>query len=334
MLTKRENLLETIHGGNPEHFVDNFEFMSLFFDPIGVDLFAIEEIIPDKPFLNAWGVWQVLGTGEPGVMPLCDEEHKLIKDICEWQTYLKEPRLIYSDEEWEQCVAVVNSIDRNEFFAAPFLGNGIFEKLHYFMGMEDAMCNFYEEPEAMADLIDFLAEFEVKQAEEIVKHVHPDAIFHHDDWGSQRNSFLSPDMFDEFIVPAYKKIYGFWKENGVEIIVHHSDVYGANLVPAMLDIYIDIWQGAVRENDIPALIREYGDKIAIMGGLNNGIYDKPDTTAEQIEAGFRELLDACPNQGKHFLIPGLTQGEPKSTFPHVYPLATEVLYKLSEEYFA
>ena len=45
--------------------------------------------------------------------------------------------------------------------------------------------------------------------------------------GEARNPlFLSPEMFREFFVPAYKKIYGFWKENGVELIVHHSDSYG------------------------------------------------------------------------------------------------------------
>ncbi|MGI6220288.1 MAG: uroporphyrinogen decarboxylase family protein [Coriobacteriales bacterium] len=334
MLTKRENFLETIHGGSPEHFVDNFEYLTLFFDPISLGVLNRGNVQPDVPFQNAWGVWELLGTDEPGVMPLCDDEHKLIKDVCEWQSYLNEPRLIYSDEEWAPCIEQVNAIDRNETFAAPFLANGIFEKLHYFMGMEDAMCNFYEEPEAMVDLIEYISDFEVKQAEEIVRHVHPDAIFHHDDWGSQRNSFLSPEMFDEFIKPAYDKIYGFWKENGVEVLVHHSDSYAANLVPSMIDMGIDVWQGAIRENDLPALVGQYGGQISFMGGLNNGIYDKPETTADELEAGFRELLDACPNQGRHFLIPGLTMGEPGSVFKHVYPLATEVIYKLSAEYFA
>ncbi|MDR2418702.1 MAG: hypothetical protein LBD79_06580 [Treponema sp.] len=36
MLTKRQNFLETIHGGKPDRFVKSFEFLNLFFatDPI------------------------------------------------------------------------------------------------------------------------------------------------------------------------------------------------------------------------------------------------------------------------------------------------------------
>ena len=37
----------------------------------------------------------------------------------------------------------VQSIDREKYFVAP----GIFEKMHYLMGMEECMINFYDEPE-------------------------------------------------------------------------------------------------------------------------------------------------------------------------------------------
>ena len=35
MLTKRDNFLETIHGGNPDRFVNQYEFFTMLFgDPI------------------------------------------------------------------------------------------------------------------------------------------------------------------------------------------------------------------------------------------------------------------------------------------------------------
>ena len=52
-------------------------------------------------------------------------------------------------------------------------------------------------------------------------------------------------MFEEFLLPAYKDIYGCYKENGVELIVHHSDSYAATLVPYMIEMGIDIWQGVM-----------------------------------------------------------------------------------------
>ena len=65
---------------------------------------------------------------------------------------------------------------------------------------------------------------------------------------------MSPDMFREFFLAPYKKIYKFWKDNGVELIVHHSDSFGATLVPDMIDMGIDIWQGVMTSNNAPELI--------------------------------------------------------------------------------
>ena len=62
-----------------------------------------------------------------------------------------------------------------------------------------------------------------------------DVILHHDDWGSQRSTFISPEMFDEFIKPSVSKIYGFYKSEGVELIIHHSDSFAATLVPSMIE---------------------------------------------------------------------------------------------------
>ena len=333
MLTKRENFMEVHTGGHPDRYVDNYEYFTQVLDPIMAGAFggALE---PDVPAQNGWGVWCLQATGEPGPMPLTDDEHKAITDVTEWRDQITVPPIVYPEEAWEPCVQQANSIDRNETFVAPMIVTGIFEKLHYMMGMEDTMCNFYEEPEAMHDLIDFLTDWELQQAEEIVRHYHPDAVFHHDDWGTQRNSFLSPDMFEEFLVPAYEKIYGYWKDNGVEIIIHHSDSYCANLLQFFPRMHIDVFQGAIDTNNIPKLIEDYGGQVTIMGGLNNGIYDKPDMTYEQIEAGYRNLFDSCPNQGKLYLVPGLTMGGPESVYPEVYGMCSKACANLSKEYFA
>jgi uroporphyrinogen-III decarboxylase len=98
-----------------------------------------------------------------------------------------------------------------------------------------------------------LTEWELSYAEEIVKYIKPDAIFHHDDWGSQLSSFVSPEMFEEFILPAYKQVYGYFKKNGVECIIHHSDSYGMNLVDFMVEMGMDVWQGVMSTNTFPLL---------------------------------------------------------------------------------
>ena len=330
MLSVKENLLETIHGGKPDRFVNQYEYMELIIDPI-VMAFG-DDVDKGKERINEWGVKIRFPDGTPGPFPACEGDDKLIKDITEWKSVLSKARMpeSFPDEEWVPAVEQAASVDRNEKFVATFFYPGMFEKLHYFMGMEDAMMGFYEEPEAMHDLIDWLTDWEIRCAAESIRHYHPDALFHHDDWGSQRSSFLSPDMFKEFSLPAYKKIYGFWKENGVELIVHHSDSYAANLVPFMVEAGIDIWQGAVSENNIPAVLKEYGGKIAVHGGLDNGKYDKQDWNKKEMKDGLEELIQAT--DGKYF-IPGFTIGGPMTTFEGAYEAASDAIDELSRQYF-
>ena len=57
----------------------------------------------------------------------------------------------------------------------------------------------------MHDLIKYLTEWELELAEGICSNLHPDALFHHDDWGGLDSTFMSPAMFDEFLLEPYKE---------------------------------------------------------------------------------------------------------------------------------
>ncbi len=238
--------------------------------------------------------------------------------------------MAYPQAMWDFFAGLTPPPDRNERFTACIVFTGIFEKLHYMMSIDTALLNLVVEPEAMHELIDFLTDWEIECAKVQIDHIHPDALFHHDDFGSQTKSFMSPEMFEEFFVPAYKKIYGFWKENGVQLIVHHSDSYAANLVPGMIEMGVDIFQGAVSENNIPELLKKYGGQLSIHGGLDNGKFDTADWSAEKIRAALVDLIESC---GTKYLIPGFTQGGIGSIYPGAYEAASAAIDELSKIYF-
>lgn len=145
---------------------------------------------------------------------------------------------------------------------------------------------------------------------------------------SRKFSFISPDMFDEFILPAYEKIYGYWKANGVQLIIHHSDSYGANLVPSMIRMGIDIWQGCMYGNNIPELVKKYGGKISFQGGIDNGKVDKTDWKKEEVEAEVRKVIREVGS--KNYFIPATVMGEPGSVFPGVYDYISDVICAVNE----
>ncbi len=137
-------------------------------------------------------------------------------------------------------------------------------------------------------------------------------------------------MFEEFFLPAYKKVYGYYKEHGVELIIHHSDSYAATLVPYMIEMGIDIWQGVMNSNNIPELIKKYGGQITFMGGVDSAAVDYEGWTKEVVH---KEVERACRECGKHYFIPNASQGLPMSTFPGVYEALSEEIDNMSKVMF-
>lgn len=325
MLTKRQNLLETIKGGSPDRFVNQYEFLNI----------IVEAPLRKRPergsaVTNEWGVTLSWPEEQLGPFPLHDEDHLAIKDITKWRDDIKIPSLEFSDQQWAPAIEHASAVDRDDKFVTAFFASGTFEMTHYLLGMENAMMNLYEEPEHMHDLIACLTDYEIRYAKQVIERLKPDALFHHDDWGSQVSSFLSPQMFREFYLEPYKKAYGYWKDNGVELIIHHSDSYAANLVPSMIEMGIDIWQGVMTTNNTSELIKKYGGQISFMGDLDSGPLDHPDWDADVIA---EHVKKSCATCGKHYFIPCLTQGLNVSSFPGVYDAAGKAIDQMSKEMF-
>lgn len=116
MLTKRQNLLETIRGGNPDRYVNQYEFLQFVLDNPYTRSYPQTEY-GKPPVKNAWGVTNVWPEGTPGSFPVHDEEHIVCKDITHWRDYVHAPSLDFPEEAWEPFRKQMDAIDRNEYFA-------------------------------------------------------------------------------------------------------------------------------------------------------------------------------------------------------------------------
>jgi len=333
MLSRRENFIETIKGGKPDRFVKQFEFMSP--DALFADPFNATNPMPffpgDDDAVDLWGVTWSFPAYVPGAFPVQDEAHLVLKDITQWESYVKAPSLEFPDEVWEEARKAYDSVDRKEFFAGPMMSPGVFERLHTLIKIEDVLLAFYMEPEVVHELIDYCVEWECAYVKQMAENLHPDIVFHHDDWGSKLSTFVSPDMFEEFFLKPYKKLYGCYKDNGFLYIVHHCDSYARTLVPYMIEMGIDVWQGGVSTNDLSEIIAEYGPQLSIMSGVETAEVDRPDWNAEMIQTAVDKV---CRTLGGPYFIPCQTQGGPMSTVPEVYGAIDEAIDAASAQMFA
>ena len=330
MLTPRQNLLATIReGGKPDRFVKQWEAYEFIMGSPLNDPFPMPG---QGPVVDSWGVTKEWVEGTPGAMPIHDPAHIVVKDIENWRDYAKAPNFVFSDAEWEPFVAMAEKVDRNEKFVMVCIAPGVFEQIHYLCEISNTLIYLSENPDEVHEMVKYITEFELVMAEQYCKHLKCDAIDHHDDWGMQASTFMRPEMFADYFLDAYKEIYKYYHDSGVEVVMHHSDSYGETLVPYMIEMGIDIWQGVLDTNDIPGMIKKYGGQIAFHGGLNNGIYDVENYDREAINAGLRKLYD-CTDHGK-YLIAGVCTGGPAACYPGVYECVDEEIEKLNAEYFA
>lgn len=328
MLTAKENMREIIKGGDPDRFVNQYEALQLLFHPYMTASPLLKEGQYD--IQNAWGVYNSFPEGTPGAFPNHAPDKILIKDIERWRDYVKAPPLDFSQELWDMFKEQYDAVDDSLAYKAVFVAPGLFEQTHHFSEITNALTYYITNPDEMHDLIKYLVEWELELAEGICTNLKPNVLFHHDDWGSETSTFLRPEMFAEFFVEPYKEIYKYYHDHGVEFVFHHSDSYAATLVPYMIEMGIDVWQGAMASNDVQDLVKKYGGQISFMGGLDNKFVDFGDWTEENSVRVVKELLDSASM--KHF-IPCITQGGPGSVYPGVYQSVSDAIDAYNKEKF-
>ena len=255
--------------------------------------------------------------GQVSATPYITKDNKAIPDINKWRDYLKVPDLKAEiDNDWAPALELKAKIDaEGQQFSMALMATGLFEQLHFLMGFEDTLMNLIRRPNQIMEMCEILGEYRLNFAKLLVENLKPAVMLSHDDWGTKTQLFMRPEAFRKFIKPQYMKLYGYLKDNGV-IVIHHSDSFAETLVPDMIEMGVDIWQGALPENNIPEIIKNYGREIIIMGGIDASIVDRADSTEEEIR---RETNRACREYGPlgHY-IPAMTYGLSNHyLFPHV-----------------
>jgi len=316
MQSAKENFLELIKkDGRPDRLLRQYEALYLMLnDP--VNFYLMKDNFGKTDYFDRWGVNFITPPGSPGRVPHITEENKVIKDITHWRDYVHAPEIEANcTEGWEECRKQNREACPEDKLLTCFMGTGLFEQSHFLMGFEDCLTNFYEHPDEMHELIDYILEYRLKFVKLLIEGIRPDAILTHDDWGTSNALFMKEDMWREFFKEPYRKFYGYIRSQGV-VAIHHGDSFCAPIVKDMAEIGIQVWQGTLPENNIPKLIRELDGDMVLMGGVGAAI-DRAESTEEETKAYVKELLDECGNLG-HF-IPCITYGLPGAVFKHIDP---------------
>lgn len=103
------------------------------------------------------------------------------------------------------------------------------------LGPENLMMLYYDEPEMVKDIGDFLADFYIRCLEKCFSEVNVDYVVIAEDMAYKNGPLISPETFRQFMMPYYKKLTDFCKEYGVNTILVDSDGDVTELIPLLIE---------------------------------------------------------------------------------------------------
>lgn len=317
MLSVKENFLETLKpDGKPDRLVKDYEALAAVrTDPIF--RYIRGGRVKGQTIKDPWGVTITWPKEQLFAFPT--EWDKVCTDVTRWKEQVHIPDIVGKCSDpalWEDAKADAAKVRGEGKMVMGYMGTGMFEQSHDLMGISDVCVAFLEEPEAMHELLEAICEYRLNYAKMLIENLHPDAILSHDDWGSRTTLFMSPATWREFFKPLYARLYGYIKSQGV-MVIHHADSYLEPIVEDMVELGVDIWQGILNTNDIPALQKKLNGRMLLMGGIDS-VIDRADSTEEEIRKEVRYVCEKY-GPGGHF-VPCITYGLPGSLFKHVEPI--------------
>lgn len=108
---------------------------------------------------------------------------------------------------------------------------GIFGTLRDLFGVEELLFMFYDDPDLIKDIMNYLTDFWIGIYEEIAKYIQIDIIHIWEDMSGKQGSLISPAMVEEFMLPCYRKFKSFAVKHNVPVFVVDTDGKCDELIP-------------------------------------------------------------------------------------------------------
>ena len=252
---------------------------------------------PTKPLRagrgqDGFGIWyRVEETSFSAPSPDTQAE-MVLKDITHWQDYVHFPDI--ESVDWASMAHKdMERWDPNKYWNMS-LGHGLYERLHFLMGMTEANMALFEEPESVDEFFTAYFDYKIKLVDKIADY-YPgvDMLEISDDWGHKNGLFISPATWDEYFAPHITRLINHIREKGM-LYLQHSCGKNEKLIPHMIDAGIDCWTSSQAINDLHMIVKTYGDRFTSAGGMDlQEFYDESYPIEQMREIVEARIKDLC-----------------------------------------
>jgi len=232
-LLSRDVVNRAIEFGKPDRLPMRFEKLGI----SDVCALPINQILPweqeNDQNVDEWGgVWVRSGTTNMG-----QEKGHPLKNWTAMRTYKwptpNNPSLYERIEyDIEKC---------NHKYVLTSVFGLLFERMHYLRGMENVFLDLHLEKELIEKVADRIVEYDLgvirNLAEKFPAHIQ--GLSFTDDWGTEKDLLINPEMWREFFKPRYARIFEAIHQAGWHVWMHSCGKIN-EIIQDLIDIGLDV----------------------------------------------------------------------------------------------
>jgi uroporphyrinogen decarboxylase len=198
--------------------------------------------------------------GQAGPLAACEKASDV--DLFDW------PRLEHLNlEEALTRLREAGDVYRASGFWCPF-----FHDVMDLFGMEHYLVKMYTHPDVVHAVTERVCRFYLEANERFFALAGDlvDGFFFGNDFGTQVDLILSPGLFDEFVLPWFRKFTAQGHRHGYQVILHSCGSIH-RVIGRLIDAGVECLhplQAKARNMEAETLASDFGGKIAFMGGID------------------------------------------------------------------
>jgi len=176
---------------------------------------------------------------------------------------------------------------------------GIYERAYALMGFQNFMTEIAGNPRITYTLMEKITDYRMGLAK--VKADLGYKIAHHgDDLAMEHCGFFSEKMFEEQLLPHFKRLFGEYRRLGMEVFMHSCGQM-ADYLPQLIDAGLTGWEPVQPCNDLAKVKREYGKDLVFMGGVDEKAMAQ--MTPDQVREMTAETIKILGKGGGYIIAP-------------------------------
>lgn len=193
---------------------------------------------------------------------------------------------------WDECMKRYKT--RAFPLAIAGFPGGFFGTPRNILGEENLLFSYFDDPELIRTIINDLCNFWIGLYDKVLDQTTADLALLWEDMSFKNGPLISPKLAREFMLPAYKKLTGFFRDRGVKTILLDTDGDCWSLIPIFMEGGVTgVYPFEVNANMNVVEVRKAFPTLQMMGGM-----DKVQL-AHGKEAIDRELEAKIPFMLKH-----------------------------------